>query len=864
MKSPKLYKVLNFNLKEIIEENFMIIGDNQYIKNHLKYTSDNQEFRQIRLITNTNDKMNKYIAFVEFDGGTKADDLKSIVRNGFRFNDQEFVLSERSGSMSRTGKLSFVDKTIAQELDKRISMDNRIDKTVVSKLSAYRGLMLTGCHMLENYMPKIIITKGLDKTIKNVKIKCLHDRQDSFENENGEIVEYTKKVIEEETRDIEIDCFDGMGIVHPLVVEEIAKELELPKDINTMIVRACYMKGCIHKVDYTKFFVDHGVEWIEDVWGVKHSVYEPMIIMDKSMYKGFNYFKYYNDYRDWEYYLSKLEEYDHVFGIAKYNFNERDEKIYTKANYQILQDLDLPFEDFEKLGDKTLKYFQKIIDGDETYVKTFLGICGDKYKLSSNYIKAIVKNPQMLKQEGVVNHVINLLKGNINDAKCGKLYLKGCFKFAVPDLILFMEHIGGLEPKGCLGFQEFWTRGKCGYDVGKEYLITRNPHICSSEHDVVTYRSNELIEKYLSHLQNVCMIDCNSPHMARLNGCDFDGDLLFVLDEPTMIKGVDMSIPVTIDVQDKITVEPDYYNIDNIEKLIINNSSNRIGEYSNYSSCYHNKMKKTSKTKKIHDDYISTLSIFVGKEVDASKTGVRFNLPKAIAKYARPIPYFMKYRSPYYATLKDFNKYRSNMNAMCFKIENWERKIKYTRTYDDFDYTIMIDNNIEDNQDIFDKIEKIYLEFVNLSKNLIIEQRSLNTYGDNRIKQVKDKNNLTIKEIKNLQKYEKAKEYIQDNYLNVNKKFAKEYQVDWAYYYEDYKNKLLKITNNKKLIVNCIVKLCYEKYPKKSKKILWAVVGDWLPNNIEQVNHSIPCLDDNGEIEILGERYSLKEIKSEV
>ncbi|WP_459595127.1 hypothetical protein, partial [Enterobacter hormaechei] len=69
--------------------------------------------------------MNKYIAFVEFDGGTKEEDLKSIVRNGFRFNDQEFVLSERSGSMIRTGKLIFVVKSIAQELDKRIPMDIR-------------------------------------------------------------------------------------------------------------------------------------------------------------------------------------------------------------------------------------------------------------------------------------------------------------------------------------------------------------------------------------------------------------------------------------------------------------------------------------------------------------------------------------------------------------------------------------------------------------------------------------------------------------------------------------------------------------------------------------------------------------------
>ena len=474
------------------------------------------------------------------------------------------------------------------------------------------------------------------------------------------------------------------------------------------------------------------------------------------------------------------------------------------------------------------------MDGKIEYMLAFLGLVGGTNKAVSCYTKAVERDYRMLNEEGVRNNIKHLIKGYVDDAKAGKIWLKGCFKFAVPDLIAFMEHVGGLEVKGCLGTQQIWTKGRIEYQVGKEYLITRNPHITSSEHDVVVMESNEIIEKYLSHLENVCMIDMYSPHMNRLNGCDFDGDILFVLDEPIMIKGVDMSVPVVMDVDDKITILPQDYNEENICELILHNLDNRIGEYSNYATCYHNKMKKTEKTKKIHDDYIATLSVMTGKEIDAAKCGIRFNLPRQISKYARPLPYFMQFAGDYYKILKEFNKYKSNMNSLCFDIERWENTKKTRKTVEGFDYHIMIDDSIEVNEEILRKVEEVYLEFNKVIRRLLLERSKCNDW-------------------------EKNKEWIK-KYMAINKKQALAFDVNWNYYYDMYKDKLLSISRNKALLVNCLVKLCYEKYPRSTKKILWSVAGDWVVGNIKLVNDQLLVRDKDGDIVILGENYRWENI----
>lgn len=327
-----------------------------------------------------------------------------------------------------------------------------------------------------------------------------------------------------------------------------------------------------------------------------------------------------------------------------------------------------------------------------------------------------------------------------------------------------------------------------------------------------------------------------------------------------MLEGVNMDLAITIDIEDKIMVAPERYNKNNLKELIINNLDNRIGEISNMSSCYHNKMKKTEKARKIHDDNISFLSIVNGKEIDSSKTGIHFSIPKYIQQYAKPLPYFLKYRSPYYARLADFNKFKSNMNSLCFMIEEWERNIKNNKIIGkDFDYTIMLDKEVVFNQKNYDKIKEIYLSFNKLKKELGFEKKMLNDYAKEKIKKREDFQTQEGYDDYIYMRKEK-KDKLKEKFHNINKHIASIYDVDWNWYYEEYKNKLLDVTKNKKEIVNCITLLCYKEFPKRDKKILWNLTGDWIPNNINEVDIELPLMDENGEYEILGERYTMKKI----
>lgn len=96
----------------------------------------------------------------------------------------------------------------------------------------------------------------------------------------------------------------------------------------------------------------------------------------------------------------------------------------------------------------------------------------------------------------------------------------------------------------------------------------------------------------------------------------YDGDLVTVIDEPIMMAGVDRSVPVTMDVEDKVLALSEEFNKETIYNVIIRNNDNRIGDYSNYATCYHNKMVKSEEQKQRYTDYISLLSVSTGKEID--------------------------------------------------------------------------------------------------------------------------------------------------------------------------------------------------------------------------------------------------------
>ena len=623
MFAPKLYTVYKIPMRDIVAADFNIERTEEELRRYKIRQQDGSMLRLIRLITGDDGQFNPYIIFVNID---KKDEeiIRRIVMNGFWLNGKHYIMSERSASMTRTGILSFVDEEIEPELNRRVTMDIEFDKIVLSKYYAYRGLFLSACHMLEGWRPKIIIVPDHFRIVPQQHIKYAYDDTLEFVDKEGRDRTWTQKAIGEDIRDIEINAFDGCGLIHPALCRDIETMLGNKDPISAFIFRAPYLKGALFEMDYEAFFAQNGINKIQDIWGVWHDFSEPMIIALESMYKGIKYFKTYGDERDWDRYWEKFEEYDHCIGIAKWNFTANEEPVYTRANYQILQDLDLPYEQFRELATYSVEWAEKIIDGDPLYTFCFLGMMADNHVPKNDYAAAILKNPEMIKEQSVKKYLMSLLSKYRDDMKCGKLWMKATFKFLAPDLIMLMQHIAGIEPTGCLESDEFYSHNKDGVYVG-EYLIERNPHICRSEHTILRGVQNEMTNIYLSHLDNVCMINSKSIVPARLNGADFDGDLVFLIDNPLMMSGVDRNVPVVMDTEDKITALAEEDTPENRAALVLRTVNSIIGEVSNCATGYYGKTPKSEETKKKYESYIDLLSIINGN---------RF----AVVKFREPRP----------------------------------------------------------------------------------------------------------------------------------------------------------------------------------------------------------------------------------
>lgn len=837
MKSPKLYSIRKLRLTYIIENNNNINISYKEQKLFEVKQSDNMLFRQVRLITGDKNDYNKYIVFVDCTGWkSKEKELREILTNGFKLNGITYVPTEKSASMSRNAVIGFVDKSIEEELNKRITMDMEIKKTVLAKLMGYRGLFFSGCFCLENWYPNIVVVDDYSKIIPNQNIKYLVDIEKPYTNKEGKSFIWKEKGIKEGNHDVKINLWDGSGIHSPEVTKYVREQIQPKENPTSILWRLPYMKGMTHEVDFKKWFrSESGKGFIIDIFGLIHNIKDVDMIITKSFYKGYGYLKKENNYKDWLIYWEKFKKHNHCVGVATWNYSFENEPKMTKSSYQILQDLDLEFEEFIQLADYTKEWIDKIINGDQIYTYCFLGLFADHTKPSNDYMIAILKNPEMLKEESVRKYLIDLLRKNIDLMKCGKLYLKGAFKFVVTDLIMFLRYISGMDVEGVLKHDEFYSVDFNGVCL-EERIIERNPHISKEEHLILQGTNHPLFEKYCSHLSNVCQLNGYSLSLPRLNGADEDGDKIFQIDNSIIKSGIDRNIPIVIDIEDKITALEEEINTKNIIDCTIRSMTSLVGESSNCATCYHNKSPQTEKQKNKYLEYINILSIVNGKAIDYAKTGVIFNIPRQIAKYSKPLPYFMKYAGNYYKILKKFNKSQSNMNRLAWDIEKWHKNIRFKRVYKDFDYNIMIDKSIPFNQDKFDKLEQLYLEYLKQMKEL----GKQNAIGKN---------------------YEKYREYFDYN-DGLTKEEVINTSINWNYYYDLYKEKSKEICPNKKELANLAVKLCYKKYPKKNKKFIWVVASQGIIDNLKQIQIKLPIEDRNGDFEYLGNYYNLQEVNN--
>lgn len=842
----KLYSLLKLELKDFVDiettnkskKTYSLKNDLQITKKELeKYIIKQQHNHLFRILENKDRVENNYLKDVLFldckNNQTYSKQLDDVLRKGVMINGVRYKYWGKSASMSRNGILGFISEEVYEIIEEYAMMEIKFDKTILSKFEAYKCLILSSCECIDAEIPYMIVVDDYETTIKDVNVRYVAEQDIVYIDKNTkEEKVFKEKIIKEKVMDVSSCTNDGAGLIDISLAKKYSREyLNLEYDACVFMLRMPYIKGLSISVDFKTYYKENGVKTITDIWGKPHNVNDIDIILTKSQYKGYKYFGKDGNYSDWENYIRLLKKYDYKVGVSKVNYSHNKEPVMTRTNYQTLQTLNLEKEDLIDMSYYTRRWIEKILSGDLLYVYKYLGISDDT--LPSNiYMETLLLNPQMVNDVKIKSYLYGLLKKTIDEIKIGKIYIKGAFKFLIPDVIMMLEYIGGLNVKGCLKKGEMYAKDHSG-----KYILNRNPHICKTEHVVLNAVKNKKIEKWLSHLENVCMINGYDVTAQSLNGADHDGDLVFVHNNPLYLKGISCESYIVLDIEDKITAKEQEYNLKNIIDFTKKSLSSRIGEISNCASTYHNKFAKDEPTKKRYEDYTCLLSVINGKEIDYVKTGVRWNVPMTISKGAKPLPYFLKYK---YENQNKHNLSKTKMNEHCWFIEKWEKKLRWKKEFINTSHW-MIDNDIEMNQEKYEKV-------VDLFKKYIAD------YSDNKHFDRMCKN------------YKKYKDEFDE--MDLDKETVENFEIHWDNFYEGYRQKFISIVPDKSELASYLVELVYNKMNGYHYNQMWEIAKEGILINLRK-NRVKPILvpketEDKSGAEYLGRYYKLVEYKGEI
>lgn len=154
MKSPRLFRVIQLSLPEIIDNDYKLDLDETEIRQRLVRQGDCMLFSQIRRITDTDwerDRIIKEMVFCDLKRMMKQEDVaREVVKHGFVLNGRQFYCCERSASMRRNGQASFIDSELYFQLESAVDMGLQVEsmEVVYSKWVSYRGLFLSGAHLI--------------------------------------------------------------------------------------------------------------------------------------------------------------------------------------------------------------------------------------------------------------------------------------------------------------------------------------------------------------------------------------------------------------------------------------------------------------------------------------------------------------------------------------------------------------------------------------------------------------------------------------------------------------------------------------------------------------------------------------------
>ena len=208
------------------------------------------------------------------------------------------------------------------------------------------------------------------------------------------------------------------------------------------------------------------------------------------------------------------------------------------------------------------------------------------------------------------------------------------------------------------------------------------------------------LEKYLSHLSYVIMVDSRSLIPERLGGADFDGDMVKTVADK-LLNACVMKSSTTLPVLKIPTAEPLISDSNDWHArffTVKNTFSSRVGQISNAALsrgiiAYDESLTEDEREHYLQD--VETLAILTGLEIDSAKSGIKPDLSEYIEHSKVTKSLFLKYKAiidsdrfskwydeSKYMKLKkyfekvDWNKVTSNLEKLPYLAYMLERETK--------------------------------------------------------------------------------------------------------------------------------------------------------------------------------------------
>ncbi len=787
-----------------------------------------------------------------------------------------------AGSIKKS-TIMFVDENIHSNLMKKINngryegpKDGELVKTyngmelnykfIPAKLNAYFALACSAS--IQVPWPRIIVIDDVETSFDAV----IREVKDTGNESNPEWPSVTDDI----KKTIKINTCDGMGFITPEMSAKWAQFLnEGIEPLSGYNVRCAFLKGMVFTIDFKRFAEEvAGTYFIKDAWGDERDVRNADVILTVSM------LKLWNSYAGCDDYIKNCEKNGYEFCIAK--SAPRELRNVHTTNYQYLQDFKFSDEQIDELIEPTVTKIKDCLGFD--WRKLILYMCGTGLDEKSvihmePMCKAIMANPELIKDPYVRTKVSRMIQKRINSAKIGVLDVEGDYAIIGCDPYALLQNMFGMKVTGLLRagecYHKFWSDKGISEVIAFRAPMTSHENVCKLE--VV---DNAETQEWFKYITTCCMLNGWDTTAIRCNGADYDADTFFTTNNKVLLDSFKYKTTLMClqdSVPKKNPTEEDYIMSD------INGFGDSIGSVTNKAT---NMISLREQFDSDSEEYkrltyrISTMMNFQQNAIDRIKGVVARPVPKEWlnprmfkikdgdteevacdkqinANIAAEIkPWFFIYR---YSQLKsELDKYLKAVKSNC--------KIRFGKSLDDL---YSSEGKSEEEKAFIYNYEK-YMPVSRApgTMNRICWRIEDEFKTTDVLPNVEFDCSILKSDIKYTQEeYEAIKQLFEEYNQNMqlflkqqkqNELGDDEVGFDIVHLKDIFIDECVKVCPNMEVLANIVVDLCYTS--NKNKTFAWDVAGEQIFNNVLKNNGYIikyPIKDENGNIEFCGNKFSI-------